>query len=119
MARDKTTVASFTNLCYLLMTELGISATALEEFVRKVCCTNGLENFTSVKYWDLVDAHHISPKKKVVIGPFKPDKHKGVNIRPETLDLDQPAPESEEPCWGLAMMQVIWNSFSVFEKKTI
>ena len=113
MAPDKTTLASLANLCLLFMTELAMPETALEEFVKKVCCTNGLESLASVKYWELVTAHHFSPKKKVVMGPFKPDKNKGVNIKPGNLDLNQPAPASEEPCWGLDMMQVILNSFMV------
>ena len=120
MASDKTCVASFANLSLLFMTELGISETAREEIVRKVCCTDGLEGLASVKYWELVTAHHSSPKKKVVMGPFKPDKNKGVNIKPENLDLNQPATGSEEPCWGLDLMQVILNSFmAVFLKRKL
>ena len=120
MAPDKTTVASLGNLCLLFMTELTMPETALEQFVKKVCCTNGLESLASVKYWELVTARRFSPEKKVVMGPFKPDKNKGVNVKPENLDLNQLAPESEEPFWGLDMMQVILNSFMVvFFKKEI
>ena len=119
MAAEKKRVANLVNLCHLLMKELGMSKRVLNELVRRASGTSELESLQSVKYWKSVTADFYVLEENIAMGPFKPDKNQGIIIKPQVPDLNQPAPESRNPCCGLdpmplVVMQVILNFLNVW-----